>query len=136
MRQFISIFAPAVLVAIVGFAVMLVSPDLAAQVQTENPDEPDRIERLEARIRQLEEQAAKPETESKLSWSGYGVMAYEQRDYYRNTQDNEPDSRRTTDAERVILAPRYVFDERWEFLWKLNWSTVAKPKHQKTGLLE
>ncbi|MBA2410230.1 MAG: hypothetical protein H0V62_10865 [Gammaproteobacteria bacterium] len=48
-----------------------------------------------------------------LEWGGYLTAVYEQYDFFRNAQDEDPDSRSRTDLERVVLEAERELTDDW-----------------------
>lgn len=61
-----------------------------------------------------------PEPRTGLTWEGYGVINYQNYDYYENIQDNDPERRARTDLERIVFAPSYYFGNGWSFVSEIE----------------
>jgi uncharacterized coiled-coil protein SlyX len=57
---------------------------------------------------------------SGLSWEGYGVVNYQNYDFYENVQDDQPDRRARTDLERIVFAPSYDFGNGYSFVAEIE----------------
>jgi hypothetical protein len=94
-------------------------------------------DRLEGIQKQLDEQrqlieaqqdlidslrSKQPESEPKLSWSGYGVV-----NYYAVDWETEPNRRDSVDVERLVIAPHYRFSD------KLHLNAEIEFEHGGTG---
>jgi hypothetical protein len=82
-----------------------------------------------------EVKASTPESEKlkqqqEKNWwiKSYGSMLYKTSDVFRNTQDTSPESRSTTDLERVVLEIGYHFDPQWQVEVELEY------EHGGTGV--
>lgn len=73
------------------------------------------IEQQQGHIEALQEamvaQQEDKDAPSGFSWQGYGVINYQEFDFFTNAQDNDPERRATTDLERFVLIPTYDFNE-------------------------
>lgn len=57
---------------------------------------------------------ADDEDESReIEWRGYLTAAYEQYDFFRNAQDDDPERRARTDLERVVLEAERELSDDW-----------------------
>lgn len=55
-----------------------------------------------------------------LSWEGYGVVNYQNYDFYENVQDNDPERRARTDLERIVFSPSYDFGNGYSFVAEIE----------------
>ncbi len=51
----------------------------------------------------------------RLTWGGYGVINYQQADFFENSQDNAGDKRATTDVERIVFEPKFDLGNGYRF---------------------
>ena len=56
----------------------------------------------------------------KVSWSGYGIINYTKQDFYANAQTATPESRATTDLERIVLAPTFSMGKGYKFVTEIE----------------
>lgn len=57
---------------------------------------------------------------SRLSWEGYGVINYQQFDFFENSQDANAETRATTDLERIVLVPHFDMGNGYHFVAEIE----------------
>ena len=64
--------------------------------------------------------SALDEAFGKVIWSGYGIINYAKQDFYANAQTATPESRATTDLERIVLAPTFSMGKGYKFVTEIE----------------
>ena len=88
-----------------------------------------RIQQLEAQLLQQQQRLdaladtlsnASNNDAGKITWGGYGVITYQEFDFYENAQDDSSEARATTDLERIVLAPRVDLGNGFYFIGEIE----------------
>lgn len=58
--------------------------------------------------------------QNRFTWGGYGVINYQQYDFYENSQDTVSENRASTDLERFILSPRIDLGNGWRAIAEIE----------------
>lgn len=97
---------------------------LQEQIQQQQQQLEQQQHQIEALAEQLEKKPADSSKVSKktggLSWEGYGVVNYQRFDFFENAQDTEPETRASTDLERIILAPHFDMGNGYHFVAEIE----------------